>query len=255
MTRTSPSTSYVIDANVGVGDRRDRPSPVRDAAELLAEMDRHGVDRALVYAVQGEDISALDGNQQLESWLADGAQRLLPLWMAAPGPESLAQLQALHAQGRVRAVRLHDTQKTSSPLTAWAYTDLLAWLLQEDLPLWVSLADNDPVQLADTFGGQFRELRTVLVGAHYTNASYILPLLRHLPRAHLELSRHEGLCAIEELARDVGARRLLYGSYYPRYAMGPILWSLQRQAIEPHQLQRILAGTVAELLGLEEADR
>ncbi|HCL27108.1 MAG TPA: hypothetical protein DIC52_01570, partial [Candidatus Latescibacteria bacterium] len=64
----------------------------------------------------------------------------------------------------------------------WIYGDLLEWLQAEDIPLWVSLADNDPVQLADTFG-QFRELRIVLVGAHYSHAAYLLPLLRHLPRA------------------------------------------------------------------------
>lgn len=240
----------VVDANVGIGDRRQAPSPVRDAGQLLAEMDRHGVDRALVYPIQGEDVSAIDGNEQLQEWIADGESRLLPLWMASMAAESTQQLRQLHVQGRVRAVRLHDTASTSTPLTAWIYGDLLSWLEAENIPLWISLADNDPVQLADTLK-PFRELRTVLVGAHYAHAPYLLQLLRHLPRAHLELSRHESLGAIEDLVTQIGARRLLYGSYYPRYAMGPALWGLHQQQIKASSLQRILSGTCCELLGID----
>ncbi len=241
----------VLDANVGVGHRHDRPSPVEDAASLLAEMDRHGVDAALVYPVQGEQVSALDGNDQLAEWIDPSDGRLLPCWMASMAPESLVQLQDLHAAGRVRAVRLHDTSSTPTPLTSWIYGDLLSWLQQEDLPLWISLADNDPVQLADTLA-DFRELRTVLVGAHYVHAQMVAPLLRHLPRACLELSRLETPGVVEDLVTQIGARRLLYGSYYPRYAMGPVLWALQRQQIESWQLQRILDGTARELLGLDK---
>jgi hypothetical protein len=91
----------------------------------------------------------------------------------------------------------------------------------------------------------------VLVGAHYAHAPYLLQLLRHLPRAHLELSRHESLGAIEDLVTQIGARRLLYGSYYPRYAMGPVLWGLHQQQIKASSLQRILSGTCCELLGID----
>ena len=146
-------------------------------------------------------------------------------------------------------MRLHDTNSTSTPLTSWIYGDLLAWLQQEDLPLWISLEDNDTVELADTLA-QFRQLRVVLVGAHYTHASFVPQLMRHLPRACLELSRYETMGAIEDLVTQFGAQRLLYGSYSPRYAMGPILFGLHRLQIEPAELQQILDGTALELLGL-----
>ena len=243
----------VLDANVGVGHRHDDPSPIGDATALLAEMDRHGVDTALVNHRQGEMISALDGNDALNRWIEAGDGRLLPAWMASMAPESLSQLQQLHADGQVRAVRLHDTSSTSTPLTSWIYGDLLAWLQQEDLPLWISLADNDTVELADTLS-PFRELRVVLVGAHYSHASYIPQLLRHLPRVCLELSRYETANAIEDLVTQVGAQRLLYGSYSPRYAMGPILFGLHRLGITPVQRQQILDGTARALLGLPPAD-
>lgn len=238
----------VIDANVGVGHSRDRVAPFVDADGLLAEMDRHGVGRAVVYHVQGEAVSALDGNDLLHEWV-DGQDRLIPQWVASAHPDSLAQLRQLHADGKVRSVRLHDTVPSLVPLTEWVYGDLLTWLAAERLPLWVSLADNDVVQLVDTLG-QHPELECVLLGAHYTHAAIVRPLLRALPRARLELSREEVLGDVESLAAELGAHRLIYGSYYPRYAMGSILYYLHRCDLSGAQLRAICAGNTRALLGL-----
>ena len=46
------------------------------------------------------------------------------------------------------------------------------------------------------------------------------------PQLHLELSRYETLGDVEALCGEFGAERLLYGSWYPRYEMGPILYYL-----------------------------
>ncbi len=239
----------VIDANVGVGHRHDRPAPFEDASGLLAEMDRHGVDAAVVYHVQGESVSALDGNDLLTEWV-EGQPRLIPQWVAGSDPACLRQLEGLRAEGRLRSVRLHDTASCYNPLTEWIYGDLLVWLEAEGIPLWVSLADNDTVQLADTLG-RYPELVSVLVGAHYTHAALVRPLMRKLPRSVLELSRDETPGDVEALQRDVGARRLVYGSFYPRYAMGPILYYLHRCDLTASQLALICAGNVRRLLGEE----
>ena len=62
----------VFDANIGVGHCHDRPSPFADAAGLRAEMQRHGVERGLIYHLQGEAISAIEGNEALRAWRGDG---------------------------------------------------------------------------------------------------------------------------------------------------------------------------------------
>ena len=237
----------VIDANVGVGHRHDRPAPFEDPAGLLAEMDRHGVDAAVVYHVQGESVSALDGNDLLREWV-EGQPRLIPQWVAGSDPACLRQLQGLRAEGRLSSVRLHDTASCPNPLTDWIYGDLLEWLQGEGIPLWVSLADNDPAQLADTLG-RYPELVSVIVGAHYTHAALVRPLMRKLPRSLLELSRHETPADVEALGRDVGVRRLVYGSFYPRYAMGPILYYLHRCDLPEADRALICAGNVGRLLG------
>ena len=237
----------VIDATGGVGHRHDRPAPFEDAAGLLAEMDRHGVDAAVVYHVQGESVSALDGNDLLHEWV-EGRPRLIPQWVAGSDPATHRQLEGLHVEGRLSSVRLHDTASCRAPLTEWIYGDLLEWLQAEGIPLWVSLADNDHAQLADTLG-RYPELVSVLVGAHYSHAALVRPLMRKLPRSVLELSRDETPGDVEALGREVGVRRLVYGSFYPRYAMGPILYYLHRCDLTASQLDLICAGNVRRLLG------
>lgn len=235
----------VFDANVGVGHRHDRPSPFSTAGGLLEEMGRHGVDRAVIYHVQGESISAIRGNEALLGWEGDAFSLQ---WVAGPGEDSLRQLRAFHADGGVQSVRLHSPEEGRVPFVEWLYGELLEWLSAEGIPLWVSLADGSPVEIVDTLR-RFPDLRVVLVGAHYVHSVVLRPMLRQLPEAFLELSRFENLAGVESLVGEVGARRLIYGSYYPRYAMGPMLFYLHHLEISGEDLASICAGNLDRLLG------
>ena len=237
----------VFDANIGVGHRHNRPSPVNDTAGLLAEMERHGVERGLVYHVQGEMISAVDGNKALASW---DDSRLAPQWVTGPGTDSLSQLRELHGDGVVQSVRLHSTTDCGTPFVDWIYGDLLSWLEAEHIPLWISLADTPVVEIMDTLR-RFPGLRAVLLGAHYSHSLAVRPLLRELPGSYLELSRLENLGTIEDLIGEFGARRFVYGSFYPRYAMGPMLFYLHHMAIDDDALKAICAGNLERLLRRE----
>ena len=239
-------TVPVFDANIGVGHRHDRVAPFAGPAELSAQMKAQGVDRALVYHVQGETISAIDGNNALLAWVGDH-DGFTPQWMANPNQACLAQLQTLRQEGRLSSVRLHSTTDSHLSFSDWIYGDLLDWLADADIPLWVSLADTPADQIAATLG-QYPQLRTVLVGAHYMHAMAVRPLLRRLPNAHIELSRYEKLGGVEELRDEFGAERLLYGSYYPRYAMGPILYYLHTADFSTDELAAVCAGNLERIL-------
>ena len=235
----------VFDANIGVGHCHDRPSPFADVADLRAEMQRHGVERSLIYHLQGETISAIEGNEALRTWRGDG---LIPQWVAGPNADSLAQLRALRAAGEVSSVRLHNTEASRVPFADWIYGELLAWLAAERIPLWISLADTPVAEVMETLR-RFPDLQAVLLGAHYTHSLALRPLLRALPQAALELSRFENLGGIEALIGEFGIERFLYGSYYPRYAMGPMLFYLHHLAIDDDALAALTAGNLERILG------
>lgn len=245
-----PSLSFsprvpVIDANICVGNTHLTPSPCRNQAQLFDEMDFHGIGRAVIYHAQTEEISPIDGNALLDDWLDDG-RRLIPQWSVMPTTDSIAQIQRLYCEGRVRCARLHDTRGAGLPFQPWAYDTLLSWLSEARIPLWIPLPEADPDELVTTLR-VYPDLVTVLVGAHYTHALLVRPLLTAIPNAYLELSRYEPLGEVEALRDLFGAERLIYGSWYPRYAMGPMLFYLHHTSLSDTELERVCAGNLERL--------
>ena len=238
----------VFDANVGVGHRHDRPAPFESPTDLLKEMDRHGVERALIYHVQGESISSIDANRALTQWLEDG--RLSPQRVLGTDDDSLGQRRDLRADGRLNCVRLYDAGG-SVPLVDRVYGESFDWLSSEGIPLWISLVDAATKEVVEMLR-PFPDLDVALLGAHYVHASLVRGILRTLPRARLELSRYEVLGGAEALVREFGAHRLLYGSYYPRYAMGPMLYYLHQLDFTEMELAAVCAGNLQDLLGTGE---
>jgi predicted TIM-barrel fold metal-dependent hydrolase len=210
-------------------------------------MDRHGVQRAVVYHGLAEEVSPIEGNELLEGWLDDPDERLVPQWSVLPTAASVAQLRELHARGRVSTVRLHDTRVAGLPFRLWAYDELLAWLDDERIPVWIPLPGADADELITTLT-RFPDLVTVLVGAHYVHHLQVRPVLKHLPNAHLELSRYEPLGEIEALRDEFGATRLIYGSWYPQYAMGPMLFYLHNTDMSQEELALVCAGNLERIL-------
>ena len=236
----------VFDANVGIGHRHNRRYPYDSADGLLEEMARHGVDRALVYHVQGELISPSQGNEQLADWM-DGHEELVSQYVAGSDPGSLAQLKELRADRSLTSVRLQNTTECRVPFTPWVWNTLLDWLSSERIPLWVSLADTDPKEIHDTLV-QHPDLPVVLVGAHYTHTMMVRPLLNTLPNASLELSRFENIRGIEKLVDEYGPSRFLYGSFFPRYAMGPVLFYPHRLELADGVLEQICSTNLERIL-------
>jgi hypothetical protein len=236
----------VFDANVRVGDASDIVSTARNRAGLLAELDRHGVERAVIYHADAEERSPVDGNRLLETWLA-GDGRLFPQWAALPTADSLAQLQTLHAQGRVQSVRLCPTKADGLPFRPWAFDALLGWLSKEHVPVWIALPDFDADDIVSTLQ-EYPHIVSVLVGAHYVHALWVRPMLGALPNAYLELSRYEPIGELESLRDEFGAGRLVYGSWYSRYVMGPMLFYLHQTSLTDAELRMVCAGNLERIL-------
>ena len=248
----------VVDANVGVGHKTRRPAPFDSPDELTAEMQRHGVERALVHHQRGETMSVIDSNELLTQWCSDNGP-LAYQWMAAPEADSLKQLEELRAEGRVNNVRLHDCAAAGLPFVDWLYGDLLEWLQAEEIPLWISLANDwDPTWMSQVPSTpatevmetlrQFPDLVTVLVGAHYVHAYFVRPFLKLLPNCYIELSRYEVLRDLEKIIGEYGAGRFIYGSFYPRYAMGPMLYYIHNIGLDKADLEGICAGNLERIL-------
>ena len=202
----------VFDANVKVGNTHLEISPCPDRASLIAEMDTHGIQRAVIYHALSDQTSPVDGNKALEAWIGDDG-RLTPQWAALPIPRSLNQLQALHAEGRVSSVRLAGLDIIDFPFRPWSYDPLLSWLSQEGIPLWLALPEMKADDIVTTLQA-YPDLETILVGSHYMQALWIQPMMKAVPGAHLELSRIEEIGHLESMLEEFGPRRFVFGSWY-----------------------------------------
>ncbi len=238
----------VFDANVAVGDTRDGLSPLRDREQLLAEMDRHGVGRALIYHANSHQ-PLVDGtvtDDELDEWRNE---RLLPQWTGLPVRTSIERLERRHAAGDLTCVRICAGERVMSPFHPWLYGELLTWLAEIGAPAVIELPELDPDAIVRTLQA-FPRLRSILVGAHPTHAIFVPAMLRAVDGMHLELSRYEPLGGVEMLCGEFGAARLLYGSWYPRYAMGTMVHYLRTIDLSDADRAAVLGGSLQGLLGI-----
>ena len=224
-------------------------------ADLLAEMDRLGVDQALVHHALMRDQSPVVGNAALAESIA-GQERLVGTWAILP-PQTgeLATGQPFFAAMERASVR-----------ALWAFPALHRYLLrrmvfgglldevaERRIPLFVHRDAGGP-NTQDTWNLVYDLLQeypdlTLVLAAHgsWGEDRYFRPLLEGFSRFYLDVSRYEldrGLC---DLVSKYGCERLLYGSDFPRTAMGgPLL--MVRCAELDLEARRAIAGDILRRL-------
>lgn len=238
----------VTDASVRVGNRYNQVGI--DKAELLREMDRHGVGRAVAWHAR-HFISPIEANRQIMD-LAAHEPRIIPLFSAVPLDVCIADLRHLETDRKLTAVRWGRIYENPAPFSDWFAGPLFEFLIETRTPLWVNWEDVTPDQFVQT-ARRFPKLRIVITGFHWSQHVYARPLMRTLPRVTLELSRYEILEGIEALIAEFGFDRFVYGSGFPDYAMGPALFGLHQIQLPEDQLKGLCHDNVDRLLAREGA--
>jgi len=225
-----------------------------DRKSLLREFDSRGVERAVAYHAHAVTHSTRVGWELLKVFIGD-EPRLIPQACALPTDDNLSFLHELDENRTLTSVRLACETGKKLPFLAAIYGSLLRFLESRGTPVWIDLWQVEPRDLLDTMQ-KFPRIQLVLTGAHYIHYLLIKPLMRAIPQLHLELSRYEAFGQVEELTSEFGADRLIYGSGFPSYAMGPLLFYLHHcPKLTATQLQMICGGNVERLLRLEKGER
>jgi hypothetical protein len=209
-------------------------------------MDRHGVAKALVRHAFAETGSPADGSQLIQKFV-DDEPRLVEQACAYGTDESLELLASLHDSGRLGSVRLAKFKDPNIPFTPVFYGQLLAWLQERQVPVFIPIHELDVRDIAPTLN-KFPNLDSILLEPHYVDYFYVKPLMRAVPRLHLELSRYEPLGEVEDLVDEFGAERFVYGSAYPTYAMGPVIFYLHHCRFTDEQLSLICGQNLERLI-------
>jgi len=223
---------------------------------LLAEMDRAGIARALVYHSLAREWHAPAGNAALMTAIAD-QERLEPCWvLLPPATREMPAPDRLLAQmedAGVRAARLFPGPDVHNfSLADWCSGSLLAALEEARTPTFIDLDQPSWETLANLLSRHPR-LPIVLTNVSYRIDRYLYPLWERHANLFVELSGYQGQRALEAVCERFGAERLLFGTHLPEFDAGPTIAHVAyadvaesaKRAIAGGNLERLLAGADA----------
>ena len=226
--------------------------PVPTAEALLAQMDRAGIGRALVWHIAQQMASPAVGNSLLAEAIAPH-ERLLGCWTLLPPcthelPPPRELLRQM-AQARVYALRAFPGAHRYL-LNAVACGELLELMVESRVPLLLSL-QRSGIGWEGIYNllADFPDLVCILCehGCHGDDRSF-RPLLARYPGVYVDISHYLLDGGLEALVADVGAQRIVYGSGFPEVHMGGMMLALRHAQIPEEAKAAIAAGNLERIL-------
>lgn len=246
----------LFDCNCRIGRRLDaRPGEPSTAAELLAEMDRLEIAKALVAHDAGFESLPDLGNRRIEDE-ARGNPRLARVWTALPDtagdtPPAREWVVRMLSAG-VRAVHLFP-RRMNWRLDEWCAGSLLRALEERKVLTLLPFTEADLGTVHDVLEAHPR-LPVVLANVNYRQNRILFPLLELHANLHVDLAPpydvHDGL---ETICKRFGARQVLFGTGYPAHEGGAALAMLAYARIAEEERALIGAGNLERCLAEVQA--
>jgi predicted TIM-barrel fold metal-dependent hydrolase len=241
-----------FDCNVFFGLPAIRPiAPVPTAEALLSEMDRAGIQKALVWHIAQHDASPRIGNQLLAEAIQPHPH-LVGCWTVLPShtrefppvQELFRQMQ----QARVAALRIFPS---AHRFLANAVTmgDVFDAMVARRVPLFVSVRRGlDWPGIYDLLA-DFSDLVCVVCDhGCWGMDRYFRPLLARYPHLYVDTAQYLLDGGLESLVADYGATRLLFGSGFPESYFGGMMMALRHAQISDQAKAAIAGGNLERIL-------
>ena len=246
-----------FDVNAGVG-RWKHPvyGGYETAEELESILDYLDMDGAVVYHAYAQESQAPMGNQVLLAELA-GHDRLAPSWVLFPHftgemPEP-AELVETMLEHRVHVARmLPGINGHRFSLEPWCADPVLKELGRHRLPLVMdfrlSRRDAPDYRAIYDLCQRHPRLPVILTGGLIRDTRSVYPLCLASPNLYLETSGFNAFRGMEHFCRNIGARRLLYGSGLPWRAPGAAITAVTHAFISDEEKALVAGENLVRLL-------
>lgn len=226
--------------------------PVATADELLAQMDRSGIARALVWHVAQRDYAVPTGNRLLAEAIAGRHDRLVGCWSIMPNqagelPEP-DEFCAQMAQTNVRALKAFPNLHRFL-LRAEACGPILEMMVKRRIPLVLPLGGAASWQNAYDLLAEFPDLVCILSEFGTWGADrWFRPLVERYGHVYVEISEYILDGGIEAFVQSYGARRMLFGTGFPYRDHGGMMLALRHAEISQSDKEAIAAGNLERIL-------
>ncbi len=245
-----------FDCNAFFGLPTKRPlAPVPTAEELLAEMDRAGVEKTLVWHILQHDASPQVGNQVLAEAIRPHP-RLIGCWTVLPNQaHEFPPPDALFGQmreARVAALRIFPSSHRFLANKV-SMGELLEQMVACRVPLFLSLRRGIDWQGIYSLLAEFPELVCVICdhGCWGMDRQF-RPLLERYPNTYVDTAQYLLDGGLEALVNDYGPGRLLYGSGFPESYLGGMMLALRHAQFSEEAKAAIASGNLERILAEEE---
>lgn len=239
-----------LDCNARIGrPTRPRRTEAVSAVELLQDMDRCGIQQALVYHVAAREHAPAVGNALLAREIG-GTERLAPCWTLLPdatleGPGADAVVDQMLAAG-ARAARLFPSSHRFL-LSASDSDRLLGVLAERRVPVLLSLDEGGWAEVSGLLA-RHPLLRLILLDVGYRCDRYLYPLLDTCRELRVETATYAVHRGIEALADRFGADCLVFGTGAPLHDPAGAIAAVTYADLD-HTARRLIAGdTLRRLL-------
>ncbi len=241
-----------FDSFATIGPRpRKHPRERWRVEELLAAMDRCGIDATLVTHEVAARYEPRRGNELLFDEIG-GHDRLYPCWVVLPADAGdflpPAELLAQMRERGVRAAKVFPS-RFKFPLESLAATELMQALESEGVLLLIELPETDASSV-QRLCERFPNLRVLLQKIDWRQLRPLLPVLRSCQNLYVELSNLQNHRSLEYLHDLVGPERLLFGTEAPVKSPGAARALIDYSDLSGEAKRQVAGENLRRLLGL-----
>lgn len=253
---------YFFDCDVWIGHCDNRPTGgIETPKKLIAEMDRIGIDRALVYHIDGRDRDPAEANRRLLAELA-AYPRLEPAWVVSPALAdqygSADKLAEALREAHIKAVRMFPGEQEfalgeahTRPLLD-ALNDLGLVVLLECLAGTRSGGFDLPT-LGDTCNAH-PNIHFVLTELHprigrYEGQRGIFDQVERTRNLYLDTPKFQTHEGVRLFCEEFGGERLLFGTYLPHASAGAGVAAVTLSSMAKEDQRKVAGANLLRLFG------
>lgn len=247
-----------FDCNViyGLPSEQKPLMPVPDLAALEQEMDKAGVAKALIRREEQICTGAVFGNKLV----ADDVRKSEHLWgVWAVLPSHTHELpDPEHIMEEMKKGRIAAWQFCSGTHRFCFHhrvlKDYLSLAQRRNVPILIDLgaiADRDLLDVLE----HYPDLTVIIsTGDMWPADRCVRPFLREFRNCYLELSMYIGDGTLEDIVREYGSGRILFGSGFYKNHFGGYMLMLKTAQIDEKDKKLIAAGNMERILAGTDYD-